>query len=74
MVARYFESQVYRTEAVMYNLLGVVGAYKMDKDKNFETKKNNLLNLVFNKEGTMNKIGSVRNQFHPATASELKIT
>ena len=74
MVARYFESQVYRGEALLYNIMGVIGAYKMDKDSSFEEKKNNLLNAVFNKESTMSKIGNLREQFHASTDSALKPT
>lgn len=74
MMARYFESQVYRGEALIFNITNVVGAYKINKDKDFEEKKDKLLATVFNKESTMHKIGSVRSQFHQTAISELKPT
>lgn len=74
MVARYFESQVYTGQALMFNVLGLVGAYKMNKESDFEQKKDNLLNAVFNKEKTMSKIGNLRGQYHPSHTTELKPT
>lgn len=65
MVARYFESQVYSKKALLFNLSTFTGAYKMTKDKDFTEKKDALLNFVFDKKTTMNKINSLRTDYFP---------
>lgn len=73
MIARYFESQLYKQKYLLKNILQLYIPYKLTKDKDFEEKKDNILESVFQPEKTLEKIKKLRQKFSAESFDKKKL-
>lgn len=73
MLARYFQSQLYHKKPLLSEIVNLDFPYRLTIDKDFEEKKDNILDAVFQPTKTLNTILKFRKKFDHETLEKLSV-